>query len=253
MQAAASRLEGSIQAAEQAGEFPAGSPLEINGGVLSADSGTVGQSLSPIRAAISTVGTFFKGLVGFLKQPKLLIPILILAALWVGLWFLRDSDHLIVKLLSFLSFSNIGKDRGLVGSIGTVFGKGTVAAFWASLFSGGIPALFKGIGGMIKGSGEKRGPLQLAIGALVGAALYFAFSGIGTASTETAMSGIAGAALALESIGKKNSPLYGLAQGLTSSVQNEVRVSQKGKAQSLLSGLFLGFVIAGAVMCFVGG
>lgn len=249
---AASVPEGAVPAAAQAGEVLAGAPIELGGELLSADPAVAEQLRSPIRAAFRTLGTFFGGVIEQFKKPRRLIPVLVLAALWVVLWFLRDTDSPIVKALSFLSFANVGQSRGIAGTVGTAFGKGTVAAFWASLFTGGIPALFKGIGGMIKGSGEKRGPVQLLIGAVVGAALYFAFSGIASASASTAMAGVAGAALAIESIGTKSSPLYGLAQGLSSKLQNGVRAAQSGKAQSLLSGLALGFALAAALMALIG-
>ena len=251
--AAASLLEGAVPAAAQAGELPAGAPFELGGGLLSGEPVLSEQAQAPIRAAFNTRGVFFKGVVEQFRQPRLLIPVLVLAALWVVLWFLRDSDSPIVKLLSFLSFANVGQSRGIVGTIGTALGKGAVAAFWASLFNGGIPALFKGLGGMIRGTGEKRGPVQLLIGAVLGAALYFACSGIAAASASTAMAGVAGAALAVESIGSKSSPLFGLARGLTSKLRNGLRVAQTGKAQSLLSGLSLGSVLAAAVMALIHG
>ena len=247
IQKTAAEIKGAIQASSEAGEFAAGDSFEFGGETLKGYQ----EALSPISAAVQTVGSFFGGMLGILKNPPPPPPLLFMANIWIILWFLRGSDNPAVKILSFLTFANTGEGRSIAGTVGTVFGKGTVAAFWASLFSGGIPALFKGFGGMIRGTGEKRGILQLLAGMIIGAALYCAFSGIGTASLTTAMTGIAGACLALESIGRKSGPLYDLAAGLTAGRENGVRTARNGKAQSLLSGLFLGFAAAAAVLAYL--
>ena len=164
------------------------------------------------------------------------------------LWLLRDSTSPLVKILSWITYAQGGFDRSsIAGTIGGIIGKGTVAAGLGSLFTGGIPNFFKGLGSLFKGTGEKRSIVSLVIGAVIGAVLYFAFTGPKLASAQTAMAGIAGAFLALQSIGRKEGPLYQLAQSLTSKTVNGVRTVQSGKAQSFLTGLFLGFAAATAV------
>lgn len=248
---AASDIKYAIPAASQAGELPAGESFRFGGELLEEYAAAKDTALSPVRAVFMTVSSFFAGIWGLIKRPKNLIPVLIATLVWTGLWLLRNSDSQVVRLLSFLTYANFGEDRSAFGIIGNALGKGTVAALWASLFSGGIPALFKGIGSMRGRSEEKRSIVNLVIGAIVGAALYFAYTGIKYASAATAMAGIAGAVLALQAIGRKSGPLYGLAQALSCKVENGVRSAQSGKTRSLLLGLSLGFAIATLVMLFV--
>ena len=238
--------------ASQAGEFALGD-FDAAGKLLSSVGGQAEEIISPIKAIFGTIGSFFKGLFSLFGKPKNLIIAIIMIVLWVVLGILQGNPSEPVKILSWLTFAQGGLDRnGITGLVGGILGKGTVAAALGSLFTGGIPNFFKGIGSALKGTGEKRSIVSLVIGAVLGAVLYFAFTGPELASKATAMAGIAGAVLSLESIGRKEGPLYSLAQSLTSKVQDGVRTVQSGKAQSLLSGLFLGFAAATALMAFAG-
>lgn len=238
--------------ASQAGEFALGD-FDVAGKLLSSVGGQAEEIISPIKAIFGTIGSFFKGLFSLFGKPKNLIIAIIMIVLWVVLGILQGNPSEPVKILSWLTFAQGGLDRnGITGLVGGILGKGTVAAALGSLFTGGIPNFFKGIGSALKGTGEKRSIVSLVIGAVLGTVLYFAFTGPELASKATAMAGIAGAVLSLESIGRKEGPLYSLAQSLTSKVQDGVRTVQSGKAQSLLSGLFLGFAAATALMAFVG-
>ena len=241
-----------FMAAATAGEIDFGE-FDISGKAFSDLPDELTEALSPVKAIFSTLGSFIKGLFSVILKPKNLIIAIIMVAIWVALGILKGNTSQPVKILSWLTFANGGLDRdSLAGMIGGIFGKGTVAAALGSLFTGGIPNFFKGIGSAIKGTGEKRSIVSLIIGAVLGAALYLAFTGPALASKATAMAGIAGAVLSLESIGRKAGPLYSLAQGLTSKKENGLRFARSGKAQSLLSGLFLGFAIVTAVTAFIG-
>ena len=241
----------SVAAASSAGEFSLGGDFDISGQALGSLSGGAAGLLSPIKAFFKAIGSFLGGIIRIFTKPKNLIYVLIAVIVWTVLWLLRGSGSPVVKILSFLTFAGSGDGRGLIGIIGNILGKGTVAAAWASLINGGIPAFFKGLGGMIKGTGEKRSIVSLAAGAVIGAALYFLYAGFKQAGGATAMAGIAGAVLAVQSIGRKNGPLSELANAFASKVENGVRSSQSGKAQSFLSGLFLGFAIATALMFLI--
>ena len=249
--AVGSKITGAIPASAQTGEMALGDSFSLSGGLLNSYKGETGKILSPIRAIFKTIGSFFKGIVGLFKTPKNLVIILVIFVIWIVLWFFRDSDSPIVKISSFLTFANVGEGRSVIGAIGTAFGKGTVAAFWVSLFSGGIPAFFKGIGGMIKKTGEKRSIVCLIIGAIIGATLYLAYAGIKTSTWESAMAGIAGAVLAAVSLGRKSGPLYELTQALSSKAENGVRNAHSGKVQSLFTGLFTGFTLATVITSLI--
>ncbi len=241
--AAISKITCAIPAPAQAGEMALGESFNLGGETR--------KILSPIRAIFKTVGSFFKGIAGLFKSPKNLVIILVLLVIWIVLWFFRDSDSPIVDISSFLTFANAEKGRSVIGAIGSTFGKGTVAAFWVSLFSGGIPAFFKGIGGMIKKTDEKRSIVYLIVGAVVGAALYLAYAGIKTSTWGSAMAGIAGAVLAAMSLGRKSGPLYELAQALSSKEENGVRNAHSGKVQSIFTGLFIGFALATVITSLI--
>lgn len=251
VKAVGSKITGAIPASTQAGETALGESFGLGGEILSSYKGEAGKILSPIRAIFKTIGSFFKGIVGLFKTPKNLVIILVLLVIWIVLWFFRDSDSPIVKISSFLTFANVGEGRSIIGAIGTAFGKGTVAALWVSLFSGGIPAFFKGIGGMIKKTGDKRSIVFIIIGAIIGAALYLAYAGIKTSTWTSAMAGIAGAVLAAESLGQKSGPLYELAQALSSKAENGIRKPHSGKVQSLFTGLFTGFTLATVITSLI--
>lgn len=203
---------------------------------------------SPVQALINTCGSFFGGTLKTFITPKTWIPLIIIAILWIVLPGMKDSDSPIVKALSFLTFAEGGFNRDAAGTIGGIIGKGTVAAALASVFTGGIPSAAKGLGSLFKGTGEKRGILALIIGIFIGFSLYFSFTDFELASGQTAMAGISGAFLSLQCIDKKEGPWYELAQALTSKVKDGVRMPRSGKAQSLLTGNAIGFVIAAAIM-----
>jgi hypothetical protein len=246
-----SKITGAIPASAQAGETALGDSFSLAGGLISSYKGETGKILSPARAIFNTIGSFFKGIAGLFKTPKNLVIILVLLAAWIVLWFLKDSDSQIVKISSFLTFANVGEGRSIIGAIGSAFGKGTVAAFWVALFSGGIPAMFRGIGGMFKKTGEKRSIGYLIIGAIVGAALYLAYAGIKTSTWGSAMAGIAGAVLAAVVLGRKSGPLYELIQAFSSKAENGVRKVRSGKVQSMFSGLSAGFVLATVITSLI--
>lgn len=243
IKATVSKITGAIPAPAQAGEMVLGESFGLGG--------EMGKILSPVRAIFKTAGSFFKGIAGLFKTPKNLVIILVLLVIWIVLWFFRDSDSPVVKISSFLTFANVGQGRSAIGAIGSAFGKGAVAAFWVSLFSGGIPALFKGIGGMIKKTGEKRSIVYLVVGAVIGAALYLAYAGIKTSTWESAMAGMAGAVLAAMSLGRKSGPLYELAQALSSKKEKDVRNVHSGKVQSIFTGLFIGFTLATVITSLI--
>ena len=65
------------------------------------------------------------------------------------------------------------------------------------------------------------------------------------------MSAIAGALLSLEALGAGSGKLYTLAQSLTSRAADGIRTAVRGKCDSLLTGITLGFAIAPAVAAFL--
>ena len=174
------------------------------GGAAGAGSSSVSgaeEILSPAGAFLGGVKAFFKGITGIFQNRKTLFLTAALAMIWTVLGIFRDSGAAPVKFLSWLSFAEGGLDRSPVGALGGIAGKGAVAAVFASLFSGGAENALKGIAVLFKGKGEKRSLIYILLGLAAGAALYFVFAGFRTASSGTAMAGIAGVLLSLQALG----------------------------------------------------
>jgi hypothetical protein len=201
---------------------------------------------SPIGGIFRGIGGYIGGIFKIFTKPLRLICVVLLGVLWVFLAKERGSDSTAVSVLSWLTFSEGGFDRELPGTILGILGKGTVGAALISLLSGGLPKLFKGIGALFTGHGEKRGFFRILFWLVIGAAVYFAFVGE-YASGETAMAGIGGAILSLEALGGGSGKLYALASSLTAKKIDGVRTAMRGRCDGLLTGLTLGFGLAAAL------
>ena len=179
------------------------------------------------------------------KESKILWPgVLLFAVLWFVLAQFRDSDAGIIRVLSWITFSEGGFDRPVPGMIGGALGKGIVAAALVSLCSGGLKNVFRGVRVLFAGSGRRRDIPMILAGIVTGAAAYYVFAGM-QASAGTAMAGIAGALLSLETLGSGR--LFELAQSLTSRRVNGGRKAMGDRCDGLFTGLTLGFILAAAV------
>jgi hypothetical protein len=208
---------------------------------------TISDIKSPLSTALGGAGSVFTGIFKSFKQPKVLLTSALMAVLWIFLGTQRNSDSEVVKILSFLTFSEGGFDREGLGTLGGIAGKGAVAVMFGSLLSGGIPKLISGIGSLFKKTAGKKSIVALLVGIILGIIIYFAFTGLDIASAATAMAGISGAALSLEALGGKNGWIYQMAASLTAKKVDGVRTLQDGKINSLLGGLTAGFAIVTAV------
>ena len=238
---------GSIPAPAAAGEIDLGE-LSLSG--VAAAAAPIREVPAPISGLFRGIGSFLGGILRIFKKPGVLIGTVLLAAMWYFLARYRDSDSQLVRILSWLTYAEGGFDRSIPGAIGGVLGKGTAAAALISLFSGGLGKLFKGIGALFVGHGERRGFFGFLFGVLLGAAIYYAFAGASPTS-ETAMAGVAGAALSLEALGGGSGKLYDLAESLTSRSRDGVRTAMRGKCDGLLTGLTVGFALGTAVPLFL--
>ncbi len=207
--------------------------------------------LSPLKTLMEGVRFFIKGITGFVKNPKTLIITILMAVIWAVLGLLRESDAVPVKILSWLTFSEGGLDRGLLGAIGGAFGKGTVVVALVSLFSGGLGKAVKGVAALFKGNGEKSNVVYIVIGLALGVALYFVFAGIKTASVATTMAGISGMLLSLEALGGRSGWIFQMARSLTSKVQNRMRSAVESSMSGLLTGMTAGFALVTVLSVFL--
>ena len=213
------------------------------GDIFSQTAAQVSNVLSPAKALLETMKSFLGGSIGMILKPKVLIPSLLMAALWFILSLMKDSGIPFLDTLSRITYTEVGFGADTLSAVGGIFGKGAVAAALASLFTGGLPSAFKGIGSLFRTKGEKRSLLLTLLGLICGASLYYFFSGAKIPSEETAAAGIAGALISLEILGTKNSVFYKLIQSLTSKAKDGVRTAMNGRCDSLLTGLTLGFTL----------
>ena len=254
---------GRVFASAGAGEIELGSfsPVSLSGAAGKVIPGAgeaagklaeqTGQILSPFRTILSGVKSFFSGLKEMMKNPKQAIPALLFGAVWIILGTQRGSDSGLVKALSWLTCSEGGLDRSLLGAVGGTFGKGTVAVALSSLFSGGFRDTLRGFRSLFSRGGEKRSLVSAVTGALLGGLCSLFFTGTGATAGASSMAGISGALLSLQALGNKDSFLARMAASLTSRVTGGRRLPQKGKETSLLSGMAVGFAAVTAVAAFL--
>ena len=181
-----------------------------------------------------------------LKHPKLLLPTLILAIVWIILGILqtRVRENLPMKVLNFMTFAQGGLYGGVIGAVGGILGKVVVASFVnvliVPLFQGGRP--FADFGASMTAFKESfRSDSSVALIPLFtglgwGLVLYVLFNW--TQSAENSMAGIMAAVAALVALGRKG----GLLWGLVSSLVRDAR-----HIMQMLTGLSLGFALG---VCF---
>ena len=202
--------------------------------------------------------SYFRKCGEVLKHPKLLLPTLILALVWIilGLIQARVRPNLPMKVLNFLTFAQGGLYGGFIGAVGGILGKIVVAAFVnvliVPLFQGGHP--FSNFGSSLTGfkdsfkseSSEALTPLFKGFGwALV---FYVLFNW--TQSAENSMVGIMSAVAALLALGRKGGLLWGMVSSIATSV-SKGKTPDYLKVMRVLTGLSLGFAL-GVGLSFAG-
>lgn len=221
----------------------------IGPGSISGLTGQVSEVLSPFKGLVRSITSLLGGIGSLFKNPLSLIVTILMAVLWFVLARYKDTDLLIIRILSWLTYAEGSYGRSIPGMIGGVLGMGTVAATYTSLFNGGIVNAGKGIVALFKGHGKKRSIVCIIIGVVIGGLLYFAFAGRNI-SADTAMAGIAGTVLSLEALGGCRGKLYSLVQAVTSKTANGVRSAMQGRIDGMLTGMTIGFAVATIVFSF---
>ena len=221
-----------FSAPNHAGEFVGGSLKTLPG-----PSGVISGGL---RNVISSAKRFF-------KNPKALIPTLLLSAAWFVLNILKanGTDNTAMRILSTLTFSNAGMGTNVLGAIGGVIGKG--------VFAGAIVSLIYTVGRIGKGGGRGFGAtLKGAFGfdrntvwsytAGVGLALMLFVFMSGNADHSSVMGGAAASFLSA-----KSAVSGGFLSRLLVSFESNSRVKVLG---GIPRGMAAGFALASA-LCFI--
>lgn len=186
-----------------------------------------------------------------LKNPKQMIPTVILGIFWLVLALLGSFgiNPLPVRILSFLTFAQGGMFGGVFGAVGGILGKVAVVAFLNAavipLFQKKAP--FSGIGGGIKSFFKSLAVKSIAsiaplLGGLGISLLLYAFMN-SSQSLQNSIIGIIAFVMLLQNMGKQGGFLWGLVFSAANSVS-------KGKTPSFigvsryLSGMTLGFALS---------
>ncbi|HKM04590.1 MAG TPA: hypothetical protein VJZ04_08410 [Lachnospiraceae bacterium] len=185
-----------------------------------------------------------------LKNPKQMIPTVVLGVFWLVLALLGSYgiNPLPVRIISFITFAQGGMFGNVLGAIGGILGKLLVVAFLNAavipLFQKKSP--FSGVIGGIKGFFEALAVKSISsvaplLGGVGFSLLLYAFMN-STQSLQNSVVGIIGFIMLLKNIGRQGGFLWGLIFSAVSSIS-------KGKTPSYiaitrgLSGMTLGFVL----------
>jgi hypothetical protein len=204
-----------------------GAPNELWGSAANLSETDERESpLSPTAFLKASLREGFALIKQLIKNPKELIPMLILSIIWLVLSILPalGVNPWPVRLLSFLTFAQGGMYGGVWGAFGGLIGK-VVFAYFASvlilpLFCGKNP--LKGLGrgwkeffsGLAISGINAVVPLVLGVGA---ALIAFNFL-TGNAGAVNSMAGIAGFLLAVRSLTRRGGFLWGLTLSIANSL-----------------------------------
>ncbi|MCR5457378.1 MAG: zinc ribbon domain-containing protein [Clostridiales bacterium] len=202
----------------------------------------------PGQVIVSSVKSFFASIKAAFKDPKKLIPAIVLAVIWLVLNILQACgiNPIPTQILSFLTFANGGMSGGILGAIGGILGKG--------LFVGAIGSIIKRI--TTKNKSGKRsfaesikgafGFSSDALGAyILGAGLaFFLFLFISGGATRISfLGGIAAAYLAGMSV---------LNNGFLTRLLTSITSKGKTKASPIPQGIIKGLTAGFALSSFLG-
>ena len=212
-----------------------GGPAGAISGVIPGPGKVIGAGL---KSLFTSIGSSF-------KDPKRLIPVFVLAAVWLVLNILQACgiNPVPTRILSFLTFANGGMSGGFFGAIGGIIGKG--------IFAGALVSL---IGLFTRKGGEKRSFKDTVKGAFgvsletlwaylcgIGAAMLLYLFISGGATRISFMGGIAAAFLAARAA-LNNGFLKNLLGSFTKS-----KSPSNPNVQGLIRGLSVGFGAAALI------
>ena len=202
----------------------------------------------PMKVIGGSAKQFFSSLKSTLKDPKKMIPTLVIAVIWIVLDILKACgiNPIPTQVLSFFTFANGGMNGGFFGALFGIVGKG--------IFAGALVSL---IGLFAKrNKGQKRSFADTLKGAFgvsldtlgaylagVGAAIFFFLLISGGATRISFMGGIATSFLAARSV---------LQNGFLRRFIGSITSKGKPKAGSGAAGFIRGISVGSAAAAFIG-
>lgn len=239
---------GLTSAANCAFSFTA-SPLsgEVAVGVL-LPAGGFANILNPFMVLFGGIKRIVTGFRTVFKDKRKYIPAIILAAVWIVLSLLSmlGIENTVIKVLSLLTFAEGGYSGSVSGVIGGILGKGMVASFFMSLFSGGAKGVAGGAKQIFSVFKNAADDASVLCSVVLGAGVSMVFYNFLTerAVIWQSMAGIAGLFISLRATGSGSGFLREFLTSLTAKrVDGEKRENTK-IITSLLSGISYGFALA---------
>ena len=193
---------------------------------------------------------YFKQCLEVVKHPKMLLPTVILAVVWLGLGILQNhvERNLPLSILNFLTFAQGGLYGGIFGAIGGILGKIVVATFVNIMI---VPLFYKQnpfanfkqgfqeIVANIKFESKDATALLLK-GSGTALLLYSIFNV--TQSFENALVGIVSVVALISAAARKQGFLWGLVISFMNSV-TKGKVPSYQRIIRILTGMTLGFTL----------
>jgi|GEM_PF-838419 len=199
-------------------------------------------TLGPVRYLLASMKQALGGMGALLKNPKLLLPTIIISIMWLALSYLKlyMPASGAVFALSLIFFAQGGMYAGLLGAVGGIIGK----AFFAWFATNALMPLLKGKK-VPKSVKMKIGP-AFAIRDMRGFALFVAGSGMalivynfltGNASLENSVIGLTAMVACLRSLRNPGGFLVGFLRSFSKG-----RLSRP-RAGNCVVGMMLGFAL----------
>lgn len=237
----ANLVGGQMPAADFAGEMTCSETLAIPKTEFMA-------AVSPFRFIFSSAKGFIRGIPAALKDKKKLIPLLILALIWIVYAILKyfEIESPLLESIGMLTFARGGLGTTPQTIMGGIIGKGMVAylftQFFSALFARKNP--FSGATSAIKAffknlfvrSKNDLSPLLFGFGSAL--VIYNAISG--TLSLSSLAVGISGWVISLKALNQRAGFIKGLYRAFKSRSKN-AKTLDISRINRFITGLSLGF------------
>ncbi len=231
------------------------------GSLESAVSGAAADVIpGPGKVIATSIKTFFSSIGSAFKEPKRLVPAIVLAVIWLTLNILQACgiNPLPTQILSFLTFANGGMSGGVIGAIGGIIGKGLFAGAVGSLIgllARGKTAGKRSFGDTLKGAfGVSSDTLWVYLTGIGAAMLLYLFIS-GGATRMAFMGGIAASFLSARSA-LNNGVLRKLIASFTSKGKEKEKPGVAGFMRGLTAGFaaasFIGLIGISLILIIVG-
>ena len=229
----------SFNAATTVGETALGS---IKNSALSAANGAIP---GPMKVISGSAKQLLSSITSSLKDPKRLIPAIILAVVWLALAIMQSAgfNPIPVKIMAFLTFAEAGMSGGFFGAIFGIIGRGVFAGAVTSLV---CTLINKNKGAKTPITQKLKSAFGFSLDALfpwicgVGAAILFlAVMSGGVIGRFSFMGGIGAAFLAA-----KSAMNNGFVSKLTASLTRKNSGGKSGNGRGFVSGMTVGFTLS---------